>query len=152
MRPLTTTALLLLFTITGVTAFSQKGQTNKPALFSAYPDVINCNVSELGRAFNEAVNQSVSLSLTNNFSFSGTISSNVVKYSNLQSVVIRSAAFGKAIFHLSKRTNPDNSITYVGRIIDQDYSDGYELKLDAAGNYQLRKIEIERVIQHCSLK
>ena len=65
----------------------------------------------------------------------------------MQSAIIRSPVFNNAIFHISKRTNPDNSITYVGRIINQNYFDGYELKIDAFGNYHLIKIETDNVIQ-----
>jgi hypothetical protein len=150
MKSLTATVLTLLLIITGTAAFSQKAAASKPALFTAFPNVINCNAAELSRVFSAAANQTVNLSLAGNFSFTGTVTSNVVKYSNLQSVVIKSPVFSNAIFHLSKRTNPDNSITYVGRIINQDYNDGYELKQDVSGNYQLRKIETDRVIQNCS--
>ena len=75
---------------------------------------------------------------------------NVVKYSNLQSAVIKSPAFHNSIFSISKITNKDNSISYVGRIVNKNYFDGYELKKNAAGNYQLIKMETDRVIQDCS--
>lgn len=141
---------MLLLILTTSVAFSQNNAASKPALFASYPNVINCNASELNRAFSIAGNQAVTLSLAGGFSFTGNVTSNVVKYSNLQTVVIKSPLFNNAIFHLSKRTNPDNSISFVGRIINQEYNDGYELKQDAAGNYQLRKIETEKVIQTCS--
>jgi hypothetical protein len=38
----------------------------------------------------------------------------------------------------------------VGRIINVNYFDGYELRKSAAGNYQLIKIETDKVIQPCS--
>jgi hypothetical protein len=41
-------------------------------------------------------------------------------------------------------------VSYQGRIINKNYFDGYELKKNAAGNYQLIKIEKENVIQVCS--
>jgi hypothetical protein len=74
----------------------------------------------------------------------------LVKYNNLQSLVIKSALFNNAIFSLSKRINDDNSITYIGRIIHFDYADMYELKQDVNGIYQLIKNETERVVQTCA--
>ena len=51
------------------------------------------------------------------------------------------------MFSVSKRTNDDNSITYVGRIVNDKYSDGYELKSDSAGNYFLTKINMSEILQ-----
>ncbi len=122
----------------------------KPTLFNNFATVINCSSAELARAFTVAQGQNINLALAGNFAFPGTVSSNLVKYSNLQSIVIKSPLFNNAIFSLSKRTNDDNSITYVGRIIHFDYSDMYELKQDANGNYQLIKNETERLVQTCA--
>lgn len=130
-------------------SFAQQNTPSKPKLFQNYSDVITCSETELARVFNFNEGQNVSMALANNFSFSGTVTSNLVKYSNLQSVIVKSPAFSNAIFQVSKRTNDDNSITYIGRIINQNYFDGYELKQDAAGNYQLIKIETDKVIQPC---
>ena len=134
----------LLFSLSG---FCQQPGAVKPKLFNNFPDIINCSVSELAGIFNSAEGQNINLSFSNNFIFGGTVISKVTKYSNLQSAIIKSPVFNNAIFHISKRTNPDNSITYVGLIINQNYFDGYELKIDAFGNYHLTKIETDKVIQ-----
>ena len=131
------------------TALSQ-GHAAKPKQFDSYPRVINCSEAEISRAFATTEGQSINLSFSDNFSFSGNVTGNTVKYSNLQSVVLKSAAFNNSIFSISKRTGADNSITYVGRIINTNYFDGYELKKNVSGNYQLIKIETDRVIQDCS--
>ena len=127
--------------------FCQQTGTVKPKLFNTFPDIINCSVSELASVFNSTEGQNINLSFSNNFIFGGMVISKVTKYSNLQSAIIKSPVFNNAIFHISKRINTDNSITYVGRIINQNYFDGYELKTDAFGNYHLLKIETDSVIQ-----
>jgi len=135
-----------MFTTTG---FSQ-GTAAKPKQFDSYPRVINCSEAEISRAFATTAGQSINLNFSDNFSFSGDVTDNTVKYSNLQSVVLKSAAFHNSVFAISKRTDANNNITYVGRIINRNYFDGYELKKNASGNYQLIKIETDRVIQDCS--
>jgi hypothetical protein len=149
MKRLAPYALMLLVALQAATGFSQNPNGSKPKQFSSYPDVINCTEAELSRVFNGTAGQDISLNFSNDLMFSGKITSNLVKYSNLQSVVVKSPAFNNSILNISKRTNQDNSITYVGRIINVDYFDGYELKKNVAGNYQLIKIETDKVIQPC---
>ncbi|MEI7963832.1 MAG: hypothetical protein WCH29_01610 [Chitinophagaceae bacterium] len=142
-------ALMLLFSLQAATGFSQNPNGNKPKQFSSYPDVINCTEAELSRVFSGTAGQDISLNFSNDFMFSGKITSNLVKYSNLQTAVIKSPVFNNSILNISKRINQDNSITYIGRIINVDYFDGYELKKNITGNYQLIKIETDKVIQPC---
>jgi hypothetical protein len=129
---------------------SQNTATPKPKIFSNFPDIINCSESELSKVFSASVDQNVTLSFSDNFLFSGAVTGNVVKYANLQSAVIKSPVFGDAIFALSKITNANGSINYIGRIINKKYFDGYELKKNELNNYQLIKIETDKVIQDCS--
>ena len=143
-------ALLMLFALLSATAYSQNTTTAKPRLFANFPDRINCSVTELSKAFTTAAIRNIDLSFSDNFLFSGTVTSNVVKYANLQTAVIKSPRFGDAIFVLSKITVADGSSNYVGHIINTKYFDGYELKRDASGNYQLIKIETSKAIQDCS--
>ncbi len=138
--------LLFLITLTG---FSQSN-TSKPKQFSAFPDVINCSETELGRIFNSPAGQFVSLSFSDNFIFSGNVTSNMVKYANLQTAVVVSPDYYNTIFSVSKIINTDGSISYLGRIINKKYFDGFELKQNVAGTYQLVKMETDRVIPDCS--
>lgn len=149
MKRLAPYALMLLSVFFATKGFSQNPGAIKPKQFANYPSIINCSEAELRRVFTTAAGQSISLSFSDNFSFSGNITSNLTKYTDLQSVVLKSPFFNNSIFNLSKRTNPDNSITYVGRIINTNYFDGYELNKDVAGNYKLIKIETDKVIQEC---
>ena len=149
MKPFASVLLMLLFFISALTLQAQKTIIRQP-LFSSYPNIINCNALELTRIFNATGNQSIDVALSPAFSFAGTVISNTIKYSNLQTVLIKSPLLSNTIFSISKRTDVDNGITYVGRIINQSYSDGYELKKDIAGNYRLVKFETGKVIQDCS--
>ena len=142
--------MLLLCTCITVTGFSQTGNNSKPKQFNNFPDVINCSEAELNSIFSSTPGQSISVSFSDNFLFAGNVVNNIVKYSNLQTAVIKSPAFNNSIFGVSKIINKYNTVTYLGRIINKEYFDGYELKRDAAGNYQLIKMETDRVIQDCS--
>lgn len=146
-RPLTAVLLFLLFNSS--TVFSQSNNTSRPKQFSNFPNIINCSEAEISRIFSSAIGQNINLSFSENFSFSGNVTSNVTKYSNLQSAVIKSPAFDNTIFSISKIINADNSISYTGRIINLNYADGYELKKTTAGAYRLIKIETGQVIQDC---
>ena len=149
MKHLAPYAMLLLLSFSFTTGFSQNGNVPKPKQFSNFPDIINCSEAELSSIFDSSPGQNISLSFSNNFLFSGNVTSNVVKYANLQTAVIKSPVFNNTIFSVSKIINKDNSISYLGRIINKNYFDGYELKRNAAGNYQLIKMETDRVIQDC---
>ncbi len=149
MKQIASTTMLLLFTITAAIALGQPAQGPKPTLFSSLPSTISCTEAELAKVFSMAEGQSVTVAFGGNFNFNGAISSNTVKYSNLQSAVIKSPAFSNAILHLSKRINAGNGITYTGRIYNDGFGDGFELKKDGQGNYQLVKFETEKVRQTC---
>ncbi|WP_462249081.1 hypothetical protein [Ferruginibacter sp.] len=143
-------ALLLLLSFFAVTGFSQNNNDSKPKQFNNFPAVINCSEAVLNSIFNASPGQNISLSFSDNFLFSGDVTSNLVKYQNLQTAVVKSAGLNNTIFSVSKIINKDKSVSYLGRIINKNYFDGYELKKNAAGNYQLIKIEKENVIQVCS--
>ena len=142
-------AMLLLLSLYSAIAFSQSHTSAKPKQFSNFPDVINCSEATLSSIFTAAAGQNISLPFSNSFSFQGSVTSNVVKYSNLQTAIIRSPLFNNSVFSVSRITNKDNTISYIGRIINKSYFDGYELKRNASGDYQLVKMETDRVIQDC---
>lgn len=148
MKRLTPYVLALLLCTISTMGFSQTAA--KPKQFNSFPDVINCSEAEFSKIFTSSPGLSISLSFSDNFSFAGPVTSNVIKYSNLQTANVKLPTFNNSIFNISRRINKDNSITYVGRIINRDYFDGYELKKDVAGNYKLIKIETDKVIQDCS--
>lgn len=148
MKRLTPYALSLVLSLTAMTGFAQT--SGKPKQFNNFPSTINCSEQELARVFNAVPGELISVAFSDNFTFSGSVKSNIVKYSNLRSAIIVSPDYSNTVFSVSKITNDDGSTSYVGRIINKSFFDGYELKKNAAGAYQLTKVETDRVIQDCS--
>jgi hypothetical protein len=147
MKPYAPYALSLVLSFIVMTGF---GQTSKPKQFSSFPSTINCSEQELAKVFATSPGQNISLSFSDNFTFSGTVKSNISKYANLQSAIIVSPDFSNTIFQVSKIINNDGAISYVGTIINKNFFDGFALKKNALGNYQLTKTETDRVIQDCA--
>ena len=141
-------ALSLLLCFIALTGFSQNNA--KPKQFANFPEKINCSEQELARIFTSSPGQAINVSFSNNFNFSGSVKSNIVKYANLQTAVIVSPDYANTIFSVSKIMNADGTLSYIGRIINKNYFDGFELKKDPSGNYQLTKIQTDRVIQDCN--
>jgi hypothetical protein len=132
-----------------VITYNSKAQQPKqlPKLFNGVENKISYPKGELEKIFTKTKGNKFHISLAGNFNFTGTIVSSVQRYSNLKSYIIKSDALNGAMFSISKRTNNDNSVTYVGRIVNDNYSDGYELKVDASGNYFLNKINMHELLQ-----
>jgi hypothetical protein len=104
-------------------------------------------VNELDKAFTATPGSSIQFNFANKLPFSGVVLSSVQRYSNLSSVIIKSSLLQNALLSISRRINDDNSVTYVGRIINEKYADGYELIKDNAGNYSFNKIKTQDLIQ-----
>ena len=141
--------LLLLLTMSSITAISQNSNGQKPKLFSNFPEKMDCIISEFNTAFAATDNQQVNLSLTTNFSFTGTVISNSIKYGNMQTVVIKLPLYDNAVLVLTKITTVNNKTEYKGRIVNTKYFDGYTLKKDDNNNYQLIKFETGRLLEDC---
>lgn len=140
---------VLLFFIT-ITGFSQSTGA-KPKQFNSFPNTINCSEDELSKVFDASPGQDISLAFSDNFIFSGSVKSNLVKYSNLQTAIVVSPYYSNTILSISKITNPDGRTSYSGRIINKNYFDGFKLKRNASGNYQLIKMETDQVMPDCKL-
>jgi hypothetical protein len=147
MKTISRLLLSCMILITSYHTNAQVGRTSKPYLFSNFSANIPTAVTELNKAFLGVTGSSIQFNFSNSFSFTGTVFSSVQRYSNLSSVLIRLPSFHNALLSISKRINDDNTITYVGRIINEKYSDGYELKKDNNGNYTFNKIKTEDLIQ-----
>ena len=132
-------AVLFTLLISFNNANSQIVTERRPALFAAFAKTINFPKTELEKIFTTAEGRTIKLSLGDNVGFTGIITSSIQRYSNLQSVIIKLNNLDNTVFCISKRTNDDNSITYIGRIINTKYSDAFELKSDASGNYFINK-------------
>jgi hypothetical protein len=136
--------VMLLLTLT-TTAYCQ---TSKPTIFSGKPDKLICSETMLSDAFNVAEGQTVSLIFSDYTTFTGKVISNISKYSNLQSITIQLTEYGNAVLHLSKQINADNTVNYVGRIMQQDASDGYLIE-KISNDYSFKKINTEKILELC---
>ena len=144
------TLFSLLLCLTTAATFAQKSDPTRPKAFAGFPDKISLSKNILQNTLNASQGEEVIVAFSNDFHFKGIVLSNLKKYDNLQSVMIKSPAFGNAVFQLSKITNKDKSISYSGRIINPDIADGYELKKDKDDNYSIVKFETKNILQDCS--
>lgn len=150
MKLLSKTLLMLLLCLSTAVGYSQQTVANKTRLFAALPDKIEIASELFSRIITFPEGAVVTFPLSNGVIFNGIVLSNDVKYSNLRSMTIRSAELNNSFFSLSKITNPDNSVSYVGRIINNNALDGYQIKKAEAGNYRFEKFESDRILQDCS--
>ena len=149
MKHFALSAMVVLLVAVSTTGFSQGQSTGKTKIFANYPDRISCKESDFSSLFSATPGQNVNLIFASGLQFKGTVFSNIVKYSNLQAVIVKSTAGDDEIFSVSKIINDDKSISYAGRILNQKYFDAYELRKDDTGNYQFTKVETDKVIQSC---
>ncbi len=150
MKTLTTISLTGLFSLFFFLGIAQTTAKNKPSLFSNFPDEINCTAAQLNGFFDVAQGQNVKVSFNNNILLAGSIKSNIVKYSNLQTVIVKLPAFNNILFTLSKRSDGHENITFVGHLFDNAFTDGYELKQTDKLNYKLIKISMEKILPACN--
>jgi hypothetical protein len=150
MKNLTTAVILLLITTCNF-AFAQKSENSSKEIFAKFPVKINISQNLLSTTMNAKSGESVAVSFNQDFIFNGVVLSNEKVFNNLQTVIIKSPAFDNALFQLSKITNPNQTESYVGRIINVEASDAYLIAKDESNNYLLEKIELKSILQDCSL-
>jgi hypothetical protein len=140
--------LMLLLCLSTAAGYAQQTTPSRTTLFARFPQKIEVATDVFKNAFTATEGSNVSLSLGAGLVFNGIVLSNERKYGNLQNIVIRSAEYNNSLFSISKITNADNSISYVGRILNNNAADGYEIK-KAADSYSLQKFETGRILQDC---
>ena len=143
-------SLVCLCTYAGAAA-QQSTQGAKPKLFASYPSTLTISESCLQNIFHLAAGETTTIDFGNNLLFPCKILRNDVKYSNMQTMIIRSTVFDNAMFQVTKITNADQSISYKGRILNERAADGFEIKRAAGGSYQLQKFETDKVLEGCFL-
>ena len=130
------------------TAFTQKAP--KTPLFRAYPADVSLESNMLERTLTSSTGDNVSLELAEGFTFKGKVISNTQVYSNMQTVVVRSAELDNSIMQVTKISNPNGPSTYSCRIVNQKASDGYAMKPAQQGNLHLKKVETDRLLPDCN--
>ena len=138
--------VLCIITMSIYTAKAQNSTSVRRNQFSKFSEKLPTALSELDKAFLAPEGSKIQLNFSN-FSFSGIITSSVKRYDNLYSVVVKSSSLDNTLFSISKRINEDQSISYVGRVINEKYADGYELRKESNGTYSLNKVETQELIQ-----
>ena len=132
-----------------ISTYATKAQvqtSSRQHLFSRYSDKLPTRVNELDKAFLAIEGSEIELNFSN-FSYKGIVTSSVKRYHNLSTVIIKSTSLNNSLFSISKKINEDKTISYIGRIINENYADGYELVKDTLGNYSLNKIKTETLLQ-----
>lgn len=113
---------------------------NKPKLFKDLPDRINVPLKNFDNVFDLEVGKSVDLPFASNFQFTGTVVSKAEDVaSNVKSIVIKSTNKIGATLALSRMINPDNTITYRGRIMSFKHGDAYEIANENGSYYLVKK-------------
>lgn len=150
MKTFTKAVLPLLFFVVSNNTFSQKTDEMKKAVFSALPEKMEVAPAVFENALSAKSGESISIKFNDQFTFGGMVLNNQIKYANLQTMIVRSAAFENSLFQLSRMINDDKSISYIGRIINPNATDGYTIRKDGAAAYHLQKIEMNKILQDCS--
>ena len=125
---------------------AQVVSSSRPQLFRTVSDRLPTAITELDKAFTAPEGTSVKFKFYN-LAFSGTVTSSIKRYDNLYSVIIKSSSLDNTLLSISKRINEDKTITYVARILNENYADGYELIKANDGSYAFNKIKTEAFIQ-----
>ncbi len=146
-----TMCMLLVCLATYSASFAQQTTAAKTRVFDNQPASITIPENLLQSFFNLGQNQEAAVNFSTQFNFPFKVLSNQVVYSNLQTVIVKSSAFGNSIFQVSKVINADRTISYEGRIMNEKAFDGYVLKKAEGGNYQLQKFETETILDECKL-
>lgn len=134
---------IMLFSYTG---YSQVVTSNRHNYFDKYSAKLQTPEEELSKAFSVPEGGKVKLTF-GDFVFNGIVTSSIKRYDNLYTVIVKSPGLNNTLLSISKRINDDKTITYVGRIINNNYADGYELKRESNGSYALHKIRTDALIE-----
>ena len=146
-----TMSILLVCLCTYAAGFTQQTTAAKPRVFDNQPSSITISENLLQSFFSLSPNQETILDFGSSFKFPCRVLSKQAKYNNLHTVIVKSSLFGNAIFQVSRITNDDNSISYVGRIMNERAFDGFAIKKGSDGTYKLEKFETGKILDECKL-
>ncbi|RYY67919.1 MAG: hypothetical protein EOO13_13710 [Chitinophagaceae bacterium] len=146
------TMLLLMASLcTYAGAIAQQTPQAKPSVFASYPSTFTISEVTLQKLFALAGSQEAIIDFGNNLVIPCKVIRNETRYANLQTIIIKTTAYNNAMMQVSKITHADRSITYTGRIINENAADGFEIKKTGNGSYQLQKFETDKILEGCFL-
>ncbi len=144
------TMLLFLLCLTTAAVTAQSTNPPRTAAFSNQAQSIFLSESTLSNAMLFTKGQQATIQLGDSFTFPGEVISNDQVYYNLQTIIVRSAAFNNALLQISRQTNEDKSVDYVAQIFGNKTTDGFQLKKSSDGTYVLQKFETDVILQDCN--
>ena len=148
MKKYSKTLLAVLLSVSSVASFAQMND-KRPQLYSSRPQSINIDKNIFGNVLDATEGKEISIQLSPDFTFSGTVISNQKKYNNLHTVMVRSNENATSILQITL-IQENNDISYSGRIINSNAADGYEIK-NNNGAYSLQKFETLKILDPCKL-
>ena len=148
MKKYSKTLLAALLSVSSLASFAQMND-RRPQLYSSRPQSINIDKSIFGNVLDAVEGKEISIHLSEDFTFNGTVISNQKKYNSLHTVMVRSNENATSIMQITL-IKENNNISYSGRIINSNAADGYELK-NNNGAYSLQKFETLKLLDPCKL-
>ena len=113
-------------------------KVNKPLLFKALPEVIECGSADLEKLFALAVDEQFSIQLSGQFHLKGKVVAKNQQNAGTFSINVRAENYDNALFNLSVRLLADNNVTIQGRMIHPRYGDVLVLSREK-NKYYFRK-------------
>ena len=148
MKKYSKTLLAVLFSVASIASFAQIHDA-RAKKYASLPESINIDKSIFGNVLDAHEGKEISLRLSDQFTFTGTVISNFTKYNKLHTVMVRSTENATSILQITL-IDSDNNISYSGRIINSNAADGYEIK-NNNGSYSLQKFETLKILDPCRL-
>lgn len=96
--------------------------SDKPMLFAALPQKLECNLEEIDRLFMSEQSQKLQLHLNNHLQLEGIVAEKVQKSPEVLSINFKSINYGGALFNIS-RIIQNGTIRYIGRIANKENGD-----------------------------
>ncbi len=91
--------------------------------FNQLPDKISCPESTLKNIFSASVNNNLRVDFGSSFKIEGTVVAKTIVAADQISINIRCNNFKNAMLNISKLTQPNGTISYVGRIASPHHGD-----------------------------
>lgn len=148
MKKYSKTLLAVLLSIASIAGYSQVKDV-RPKLYASLPQLINIDQTKFENVLTAPEGKEISLQLSPELTFRGTVISNFSKYNKLHTVMVRSNENATSILQITHIKN-DNGFSYSGRIINSNAADGYEIK-NNNGIYSLQKFETLKLLDPCKL-
>lgn len=117
----------------------------KSALFTYVAERVAADPAIMQNLFAAQMGESMTVKFSDNLQLNGRVMM-TEQETNFQSITLRCTNFPGALFTLSKVTDADGSINYVGAIISNNHKDMISLEKDSNGNYAWVKKNLSEIL------